>query len=87
MDATEVQARMGMKPPEIVSWHDMDDGVLVVTREGAQTLLLPDGGLRMVDPRRDLPSPRIDHADIVGEPEAMAVDVVKTAKKTASKKA
>lgn len=55
MDINDVARIMSMKPDSIAAVHQVADGTLVVTREGAQTLILADGSTRPVLPRRALP--------------------------------
>lgn len=52
----DVIAIMGMKDREIVDWFDVDSGTLVVTREGAQTLIAPDRTTAPVSPAGPVPA-------------------------------
>jgi hypothetical protein len=54
-DVTRV---MGMKDREIIDWYEVEDGTLVVTKEGAQTLIEPGGSIVAIgrDERRPIPT-------------------------------
>ena len=55
---TEAQVcqAMSMKASQITNWYEMDEGTLVVTSEGAQTLIHEDGSTSPVFPRVAVPS-------------------------------
>ena len=55
MELDDIAALMGMKPASIADVYEVDDGLLVVTSEGAQTLVA-DGRCSAVYPRRELPT-------------------------------
>lgn len=56
LDEDEVLRIMSLKRSQIDDWYDVEDGTLVVTTEGAQTLIADDGTTSAVDPRRALPT-------------------------------
>jgi hypothetical protein len=87
MTKDEAARLMSMKPDSIADVYDVADGVLVVTSEGAQTLIV-DGRCSAVYPRRDLPAaePEVAEAEPAETPtDPEPVEVV-PAKKTTGRR-